>query len=119
MPAELIRYTGESEEIIPAENNIFTWEELITAINCVAIEMVDLADGRIMIVDEHGKLGNIVIVNERATVLFMQNRMDWKSWVKKMKEEFGDKAIELSSGNPELDNVIVGNVIVCTKDMLE
>lgn len=74
----------------PKEDNIFLYDELTEAIQCVTIVIIELTDRRKMVVDEMGKLEFLVTVKEKATELYMKGRMNWNSWVNKMRAEFGD-----------------------------
>ena len=91
--AQLIRATnGECLEVFPADREQgFTCAELHALIGggCRYIETIRLLDGRIMILDEEGKLHKkTAILNERATMLL------WSA-----------------GGAP--DDFIVGNVVIC------
>lgn len=89
--ATLIRSIGTQETVQPANGVDFTLAELQGYVGGW-IEIVDLADGRIMVIHEEGKFEELP-VNEPATRLFMQGRV------------------------PTLD-VIVGDVVVCASDEL-
>jgi len=115
--AQLIKPTGEITEIQPANRTDFTLQECYELIKCDMIEIVNLIDGRIMLIDEEGKLKNEFQINEKATELFMKDRQSWSEYVSKMKELYGDKFIFVNTGDDELNDKIVGIVIVCPPEM--
>ena len=84
MPNEVIRVNGTREEYLPADGRHYTLEELKKAIGGGYIEIVHTKDGRLMVMDEEGKLKGFQI-NRVATALY----------------RFGDQ------------DPIVGDVLVC------
>lgn len=86
--AKVIRVNGETEEVEPENGSDFQLEEVKRLIGCEWIEVVRLADRRLMVMDEEGKL-----LRKRCNV----------------------KATEMY--NHPYD-VIVGDVLVCDADQL-
>lgn len=91
--ATLIEQNGNERTIVPANGTDFKLAELYGSIGCEMVEVVNLSDGRIMIIDEEGKFNSEKSTNATATKLFLEGRI-----------HAGD--------------VIVGNVIVCPSSML-
>jgi hypothetical protein len=68
--ATLIREDGSATDMRPADlKRGFTLAELYSALGCEVIETVTLRNGRILVIDELGKLGGGRPVNELATLL--------------------------------------------------
>lgn len=68
--ATLIKTDGEAIEVSP-QNNQFTIQEMYALLECSCLEVVYLSDGRIMWIDENGKLKRHH-VNHRATWLLIE-----------------------------------------------
>ena len=66
--AKLIRANGEVVEIEPKDKDSFTLDEMQRYVNGW-IEVVYLASGDVMVVNEEGKLNELPI-NEKATELY-------------------------------------------------
>lgn len=115
--AQLIKPNGEVTEIVPENGNDFSLEECYKLLGCEMVEVVELADGRIMVLDEEGKLHDEIEINEKATELFMKDRPTHSEYVAKMKEMYGNNFIDAGMGDNELNDSIVGVVIVCSPDM--
>ena len=88
--AELIKDTGEVTEIEPENGLNFKLQELYKILNCRLIELVGTKDGRLIILDEEGKLQNKSI-NTKATKLY----------------KYGER------------DVIVGDVVICNNKQIE
>lgn len=71
--ATLIRSIGTSEDVTPANGVDFRLKELQGYVGG-HIEIVYLADGRLMVINEEGKLEELP-VNAEATRLFLIDRM--------------------------------------------
>lgn len=54
--ATLYKVNGEKIEVSPQDGKKFTRAELYAMLDCNTVEVVFLRDGKIMIVDEDGKL---------------------------------------------------------------
>lgn len=74
--ATFIEWTGKETEVRPAiPERGFALEELYKLIGCELVEIVSLEDGRLMVMDEEGKLKLPRLpVNVRATKLFQAGR---------------------------------------------
>ncbi len=72
--ATLIKPDGEQLSVTP-KNEIFTLEEMYNLLECSCVQIIQLHDGRIMWIDENGKLKRHFInpmatfINPKATVL--------------------------------------------------
>jgi hypothetical protein len=72
--ATLITHDGLERTVIPSNlKRGFTLEEMYFLLECDTIEVVTLADGRLMVIDENGKLLKRP-VNNKATELFLEDR---------------------------------------------
>jgi len=71
----ILRSNGNDEGSIPANEHYYTLEEL-QAIVGGYIQMVDLADGRVMVLNEEGKLKDLPY-NWQATNLFNAGVRVW------------------------------------------
>lgn len=69
MPNEIIRADGTRQAYPPADGQHYTLEELKRAIGGGYIEIVQTRDGRLMVIDEEGKLKGFP-VNPVATALY-------------------------------------------------
>ena len=75
MRNEIIRVNGAREEFLPADGRHYTLEELQKAIGGGYIEIVHTKDGRLMVMDEEGKLKGFP-VNPVATGLYRYGSQD-------------------------------------------
>lgn len=71
----IIRADGTMQEYLPADGQHYTLEELQQAIGGGYIEIVHTWDGRLMVVDEEGKLKGFP-VNAQGTQLYIHNVVD-------------------------------------------
>ena len=115
--AQLIKPDGETTEIQPANGNDFSIQECYQLIKCRMVEIVELSDGRIMILDEEGKLKDKIEKNEKATAMFQQGRPTRIEFVRTMMEKYGNNFVDAGMGDDEIDDIIVGTVIMCSPDM--
>lgn len=92
MMATILRTNGTKQEVKPRDGKYFQLDELKAVVGGW-IEIVGLADGRLMVVNEEGKIDNLP-PNAEATELFNQGGRLWF-------------------------DVIVGDVIVCISKELE
>lgn len=68
--AALILTDGSEREVTPRDRGCgFTLEELYRLIGCATVQMIELADGRFMWMDEDGKYRTELARNDRATKL--------------------------------------------------
>ena len=88
--AQLIAIDGTTTEISPAHGHHFKLQELYFLLGCRYIEIAHLDDGRLMIIDEEGKLKAGHRINQKATDMY----------------------------RPSVD-YIVGRALVCDASMLE
>lgn len=104
--AEIIKMTGEITSVVPeSKNGKFTLSELQGAVGGY-IELVHLADGRLMVVNEEGKLMDLSL-NMKATTLVA--RVGIKVFNSKLT---GDAAIRATGG-------IAGDVLVCDDNQID
>lgn len=75
MPNEIIRVNGTTEAYPPANGRHYTLEEMQKAIGGGWIEIVHTKDGRLMVLDEEGKLKGFP-VNLVATALYIYGSQD-------------------------------------------
>ncbi len=75
MPNEIIRVDGSREAYPPADGRHYTLEEMQRAIGGGYIEIVHTKDGRLMVLDEEGKLKRFQ-VNQVATALYVYGNQD-------------------------------------------
>lgn len=92
MNAYVLTTAGERKGISPANGTDFSLEECQNVV-CGYIDVVDLRDGRIMIMNEEGKF--MCTLNIQATVIALENGAIYN----------GD--------------YICGDVIICDSDMLK
>jgi hypothetical protein len=110
--AELIKVNGKIEKIFPSNGKQFTLSEAYKYLECKLVEVIHLADGRIMIVDECAKLSDDWEINLPASELYRQGRLP----AHKSQEFF--KALEkqgfsfIDAREDTLD-AIAGHAIVC------
>ena len=71
----IIRVDGTQEECRPADGQHYTLEELQQAIGGGWIQIVKTKDGRLMVIDEEGKLKGFS-VNPVATALYFHGDRD-------------------------------------------
>lgn len=112
----LIKATGEVSEIAPENPEIgFTLQECQELIGCDLVEVIRLSDGRLMIIDESGKVKKGPVINDEATVLYRNGRKSSRQMKDEMRaraEELGAAYFELETGL-EFEDCICGNAIVC------
>jgi len=114
----LIEELGDIHEITPIDPaKGFQLKELYAMLQCDMVEVVELHDGRLMIIDEESKLKDNPTINQKATELFQKGRMSASEYKAKMKALYGDAFISIDSGDEELDNSICGHALVCPPEM--
>lgn len=72
--ATLIQTNGKRRMVQPANGTDFSLEEVYRLLNIERVEMVYLADGRIMLLDEEGKLTGAAF-NQSASLLYGRGRI--------------------------------------------
>jgi hypothetical protein len=114
--ALLIKSSGETLEVTPANGKDFKLAELYYLLSCDCIDTINLADGRVMIIDDEGKLKPEYDVNLEATFLFREGRMNYHELREYMKsiEEAGINVIDARETKGE--DYIAGDVLVCFDD---
>ena len=127
MKAILLKTDGTSVEVMPENGTDFQLPELYALIGCSMIEILSLYNGKIMVIDEEGKLKNDFVVNKYATELYHygKRKMSEQEIVEHYNKRFGvndfcyvDLAKE--SGLPEeVADAIVGNALVCEASMVK
>lgn len=117
--AYLIELDGTLNEVKPENGTDFQLKEMYKMLQCEMIELISLANGMYMVIDEEGKLTNNPEINKKATELFQEGRMSAKEYKEKMKAMYGDAFIMVDSGDEELDNSIVGLALVCPPEMFK
>jgi hypothetical protein len=117
--AILIKATGESIEVMPGNGKDFTLEEMYKHCNCDCVQFLQLADGRMMICDDEGKLKDDWHVNERASELYMEGRMNPKDYEKMMEARAKRMGFSFHTlGDPEHAHEIAGDALVCPASMI-
>ena len=111
--ALFIKATGETKEIAPENGKDFKLEELTRLIDCRFIEYVTLSDGRIMILDEEGKLSEEHNVNITATLLFREGRMNYEQYREYLKQLEEKGVLVVDARDVAGDDYIAGDVIIC------
>lgn len=91
--ATIIKSNGEEVEVKPGNGKFFTLKQLKSFVGGY-IEIVETNDGRLMVVNEEGKL-NALPVNKEATLLYKYNSQEC------------------------IADIIVGDVLVCKKSQIE
>jgi hypothetical protein len=75
MPNEIIRVDGTREEYQPSNGRHYSLEEMQKAIGGGYIQIVQTKNGRLMVLDEEGKLKGFP-VNTVATALYLYGDQD-------------------------------------------
>ena len=71
--ARLYKVTGEDIDVFPRKKDKgFTLDELYELIECDTVEIVDLSNGKLMVLDEEGKLKGSKL-NFFATAIYQSN----------------------------------------------
>jgi len=118
--AYLIEENGDIHEVTPKDlQNGFQLKELYAMLECDIIEVVELANGNIMICNEESKLVDEPVINQKASELYREGRPSAKEYRQQMKTKYGDSFIDVSSGDDELDDSVCGHVVVCPPDMFK
>jgi len=76
--AQLIKVNGIKQEVIPKDKKNFKLPEMYNILNCKIIQFVRTKEGKLMVIDEEGKLkddwrNNI---NTKATELYVHGELD-------------------------------------------
>ncbi len=111
--ALLITVNEKVKEVFPENGKYFTLEELYDLLNCRVIDILPLADGRLMVIDDEGKLQSDWQVNLTATELFRNGRMNTSrmhEFIKTIREQ-GWTVIDARSDTMDCiaGDVLVGN----------
>jgi hypothetical protein len=117
--ALLIKSTGETVNVLPENGKDFQLEELYRLLSCLCIDTLPLADGRVMIIDDEGKLSPDHEVNLEVTLLFREGRMNYHQLRDYMKslEKSGVPIVDARLVKGE--DYIAGDVLVCDSGELE
>lgn len=90
--AQLLRFDGTKDEVKPADSSSgFNLQELYILLGCQTVEAIYLDDGRVMVIDEEGKL-----------------RRDFRE----RRNEEGTRLLEISGGIP--GDFITGHALICS-----
>lgn len=89
--AQILKVSGQSENVEPANGTGFTLTEAQTIVGGY-VELIHLFDGRIMLINEEGKLAGLPL-NVEATRLFLVERAGY--------------------------DVIVGDALVCANEQFQ
>ncbi len=90
--ADLIDGNGRAKLVQPSNRNHgFTLDELYKLLDCETVEVVNLHDGRLMVIDEEGKFKENHFVNPKAT-----------------------RMLHLAGGMP--DDYIAGLALICSQE---
>jgi len=73
--AMLLKTDGTSVTITPKNGTDFSFEECYPLLACDTIQIVETSDGRILLIDEEGKLKDRP-VNQAATALYRYGHID-------------------------------------------
>ncbi len=114
--ALLIKSSGKSLEVTAENGKDFKLHEVYLLLSCDCIDTINLADGRVMIIDDEGKLKPDFDVNLKATLLFREGRMNYHEIREYMKsiEEAGVNVIDARETQGE--DYIAGDVLVCSEE---
>jgi hypothetical protein len=100
---------GTSREVSPANGTDFQLDELRSIVGG-HIEIIPTRDGRIMVLNEEGKLEGLPANEEAGALVDLMT----PERVREMKEEWGDALIIV--GDPDEVDYIAGTVLVCRDD---
>lgn len=119
-PASVIKSDGTITFVLPDNGTDFTLEELLKHCECDTITMVSLQDGRWMVADDNGKLGDTIAINKYATTLYQKGRVfiDDEEILKSVAPGTSVHVLKTGLGK-EFDNAICGTVLVCEKNMIK
>lgn len=70
--ATLIHTDGSQFEVAPKDGQHFTLDEMYEMLHCSLVQVIYLADGNLMYLDEEGKFKNPCVPNDTATRLLVQ-----------------------------------------------
>lgn len=118
MKAFVIKPSGEIIEAEPKNGKDFQLEEMYELVGCDTIDMVELADGRWMVVDDDGRLKKLP-VNQKASELYSNGRMTVAETKAAMEEKYKGQGFEVIVMGEDSDYNIVGNALVCEKKMIK
>lgn len=111
----LIKPNGETLQVSPTNRRDFTLEELHSLVGCETVEIVSIASGHLMAVDEDG-IAKGLEINPIATAMYQENRMTFKE----AEEHYAQTCpgfVVVIGGNQEGN--IYGNALVCDKSMIK
>lgn len=118
--AYLIEANGDIHEVTPKDTQKgFQLKELYEMLECEIVEVIHLANGKIMIGNEESKLICNPVINSKATELYREDRMSAAEFRKQMKDKYGDSFIDCSLDDDELNDSICGHVLVCPPNMFK
>ncbi len=118
MSAYVIKPSGEITDVMPKNGSDFSLEEMYALVECDCIEIVHLHDGKIMIVDEDGR-NNRKPPNEIAGNYYKIGRSSVAESKARLEKEWGAKGFAVFVLTSDDDPAIVGNALVCEKNMVK
>jgi hypothetical protein len=76
--AQLIKVNGTKQKIVPKDKRNFKLPEMYNILNCRIIQFVRTKKGKLMVIDEEGKLKEDWIdnINTEATKLYVHGELD-------------------------------------------
>ncbi len=116
----VIKPSGEIVEVFPKNGKDFKIEELHLHVECDTVDIVGLADGRYMVVDDNGR-SNKLPLNLKATGMYRNGRMSVAETKAAMEKKFAelDQDFQVMVMGSDADYNIVGNALVCDKSMIK
>lgn len=116
----VIKPSGEILEVFPKNGKDFNLQEMYALVECDTIDIVSLADGRYMVVDDNGR-SNKKPLNPKATGMYRNGRMSVAETKAAMEKKFAelDQDFQVMVLGSDADYNIVGNALVCDKSMIK
>lgn len=112
--ALLIKFSGETREVLPKNGHYFKLEEYYELLDCHLIEIITLSDGRVMVLDEESKLREDWEINLDATELYRQGRMSENAYREYLKKLADQSNMTFIDAREDTLDCIAGDVLVGT-----
>ena len=114
--ALVIKVNGQQTQVRPQNGQHFELPELYRLLECRVIDIIELADGRLMVIDDEGKLSEDWQINLPASELYRKGRMSTREFREHLKHMAEENDLFIIDSTTDSLDVIAGDVLIATKE---